>query len=106
MITAFVNYLKRCGVEFDVACNVLTGGQLGQTVSYRCAVAWRAGKPVGCAMCWFLNIFVQRNHCPDQFTSAPTPWFDMVRAGIAFAVGIAALVAIGHGVVEAVRSLL
>lgn len=93
-------YLTRVGIEADTAINVLCGGQLGQTVSYRCAVAWRAGKPWGCAMCWFLNWAVQRGHCPAQFTNAPTPWFDMVRAGIAFAVGIAAVFGIAHGLIE------
>lgn len=93
-----MNYWQRVGIEFDIAVNVLTGGQLGQTVSYRSAVAWRAGKRWGCIMCWFLNWAVQKNHCPEQFTSDPTPNFDMMRAGIAFAFGIFVLCAIAFSV--------
>jgi hypothetical protein len=105
-MSALLAYLARCGIEFDTAINVLTGGQLGQTVSYRCAVAQRNGKAWGCFMCRFLNWAVQRNHCPDQFTDAPTPAFDMIRAGIAFAVGIGAVVSIVHAVFQTIHHFL
>lgn len=89
-----MNYFQRVGIGTDKFINVLLGGQLDQTVSYRCAVAARNGKPFGCFMCWFLNWAVQRNHCPEQFTNDPTPNFDMVRAGLAFAFGFLVLFAV------------
>jgi hypothetical protein len=38
-------YIARVGIGADMFINVLTGGQPDQTVSYRCAVAARAGRP-------------------------------------------------------------
>jgi hypothetical protein len=103
------NYLQRVGLEFDIAVNVATGGQLGETVSLRSAIAdgWEAGaggnpvqsgprKAWGCVMCGFLNRFVQKNHCRDQFVNGPTPNTVMIRAGIAFALGFGCLYAVIH----------
>lgn len=87
---ALWRYFDRCGVEFDIAVNVLTGGELGQTVSYRAAVAQRDGKRWGCIFCWFLNYAVQRNHCPLQFVKQPANLASFIRAGVAFGVGAAA----------------
>lgn len=94
-MSGFLTYLERCGIEFDTAVNVLTGGKLGQTVSLRVAEAQRAGKLYGCLFCWFLNWAVQENHCALQFTTKPSPWTVYVRAGIAFAVGIGSIVFTG-----------
>lgn len=105
-MNAFGQYLERCGIEFDTAVNVLTGGQLGQTVSYRVAVAARAGKRWGCVFCWFLNWAVQRNHCALQFVNVPSTVMTYLRAGVAFGVGIAASVAMVHGAVEILQALL
>jgi hypothetical protein len=85
--TSVLAYIARVGIGADMFINVLTGGQLAQTVSYRCAVAARNGNPAGCFMCWFLNWAVQHDHCADQFTDAPTPWFDGIRAALAFLFG-------------------
>lgn len=92
----FLAYLKRCGVEFDVATNVLTGGALGETVSLR--VAKEEKKEVlkgqdgwGCWFCWFLSKAVQKDHCALQFTEQPSPTFTYVRAGIAFGVAYGVL---------------
>ena len=74
-------YFARCGVEFDTAVNVLTGGNLGQTVSLRCAVANRDGKRWGRWACAFLSVVVQRDHCPLQFVAGPSlPWPMCARA--------------------------
>ena len=88
-MTALLAYLGRCGVEFDVAVNVLLGGALGETVSRRCATAWRAGKRWGCLACRFLDWAVQRGHCAAQFDASSAPWFTYLRAGIAFGVAFA-----------------
>lgn len=89
-------YLERCGIEFDTEVNVLTGGGLGQTVSMRAALGWRAKKPGWCLFCRFLDIAVQRHHCALQFSDEPAPVPVYLRAGIAFGVGITALAAIAH----------
>jgi hypothetical protein len=52
--TAVLAYIARVGIGADMFINVLTGGQLDQTVSYRCAAAARRGNPAGCFMCWFI----------------------------------------------------
>lgn len=78
-------YITRLAIATDMWINVLWGGQLDQTFSYRCAVGWRQGKPFWCFLCKLLSMFVQRNHCADQFNTAPTPWYDMARAGFCFA---------------------
>jgi hypothetical protein len=90
------SYLERVGLEFDIAVNVLTGGQLNQTVSLRSAIADRDGRKWGCFMCWFLNWAVQRNHCALQFSTGPTKPVVMIRAGIAFFVGAVALSAMTY----------
>lgn len=98
-----MNYFERCGQEFDVAVNVITGGQENETVSYRCAVAARAGKRWGCFMCRLLSWLVQRDHCADQFTAGPTKLFVFIRAGIAFGVAgiaIACTVRVGFHIIR------
>jgi hypothetical protein len=105
-VSAFADYVERCGVEFDTAVNVLTGGQLGQTVSYRAAVAARDGSRVGCALCWVLNWAVQRNHCALQFTNTPSTAVTYVRGGIAFGVGILSAAGLVHMGVDIVRHFL
>jgi hypothetical protein len=91
----FLAYLERCGIEFDTAVNVVTGGQLGQTVSLRVAEAQRAGKLWGCLFCRFLDVAVQP-HCALQFITKPSPASVYVRAGIAFAAGIGGLFGLAH----------
>jgi hypothetical protein len=56
----FLAYLERCGIEFDTAVNVVTGGKLGQTVSLRVAEAQRAEKKRGVFGwgCWFCDCLV------------------------------------------------
>ncbi len=103
---AFLDYLERCGIEFDVAVNVLAGGDLGQTVSYRVAVAAREGRRIGCLFCWFLDWAVQRNHCERQFGNDPAGPLTFVRAGVAFGVGGLSLLGIGHMAFDVVVSLL
>jgi hypothetical protein len=90
-MSALTRYLERVGIETDTEINVATGGDLGQTVSMRAALAQRAGKRWGCLFCWFLSIAVQHDHCADQFISQPTPGSVYVRAAIAFVVAIGAV---------------
>jgi hypothetical protein len=77
-------YADNVGVAFDRFCNALTGGDCDQTVSLRCAVAWRAGKSWGCVMCWLLDTFVQHDHCAHQFDDTPADVPTFLRAGMAF----------------------
>lgn len=102
----FYQYLERCGIEFDTAVNVLTGGDLGQTVSYRMAVAAREGRRIGCLFCWFLDWAVQKNHCSLQFDAGPNRPLTFMRAGIAFGVGFLSFIGIGHMGVDLVRAIL
>lgn len=99
-MSLLARYAERVGTEFDVMINVLTGGDLDQTVSLRAALAQRSGKRWGCLMCRALSAIVQRDHCQDQFTNTQAPWTVYVRAGIAFAIPIAAAFAIARAAVR------
>ena len=59
---ATLEYIRRVLVGFDMFCNTITGGEPGDTISYRSAVAQSEGREWGCLMCDFLNLF-QKNHC-------------------------------------------
>jgi hypothetical protein len=98
-------YIERVGIEFDTAVNVLFGGDLGQTVSLRAAMAARDGERWGCWMCWLLGKIVQPHHCRDQFLTADTPTLVYVRAGVAFAVAGLALFGLIHAAITAIGSL-
>lgn len=87
-------YLERCGFIFDVAINVLTGGEIDETVSLRVAKAQKSGKRWGCMFCRFLDVTVQENHCQRQFEKGNSPAFVYIRAGVAFAFGISAIAGI------------
>lgn len=107
MMSPFGRYLERCGVEFDTAVNVLTGGELGQTVSLRVAEAELQEQKQGvfgwgCWFCKFLDIAVQRNHCQLQFSSAKSPVEVYIRAGIAFGAGIGSVAAIFYSLIHLV----
>lgn len=105
MWKSITRYIERCGIEFDVAVNVLLGGQLGQTISMRCALADRAGKPWGRFMCWFLSWAVQEDHCALQFSNKRVPVLSYLRASIAFLVGITGCITVVHTVVEGFMQL-
>lgn len=106
--------LNALGIEFDKTINVLTGGQFGQTVSYRTAygAGWRVDPATGmprqlgprepgwCALCWFLGVFVQRRHCMLQFVKGPSNWLTWVRAGICFGGGLLGLFFLGRQLVR------
>jgi hypothetical protein len=104
-------YAAHVGVQTDVYINQwIPGAVAGMTISKRCAIAagWRQDPvsglpirdqprhPIGCFMCWFLGWDVQRHHCADQFCDAPTPWYDCLRAVLAFAAAGAMLTAFIH----------
>ena len=104
-------YAAYVGVQTDVYINQwIPGAVAGMTVSKRCAIAagWRQDPvtglpirdqpchPIGCFMCWFLNWDVQRHHCADQFSDVPTPWYDGLRAVLAFAAAGAMLTGLIH----------
>jgi hypothetical protein len=104
-MSALTRYLNRCGVEFDVAVNVLTGGNLGETVSLRAATGAIKKHIRGwCLFCRFLNL-VQEDHCALQFTDLPQPESVEIRAGVAFIVGISAIGGIGFSAWQIIRGL-
>ena len=55
-------------LSIDDAANVALNGRLGQSISSRAAVAWKAGKPWGCILCKLLDD-VSPNHCAIALTS-------------------------------------
>ena len=103
---AGLNYFERCGQEFDVAISVLTGGPLGETVSRRCALAALQGQRWAVVMCAVLSWVVQPHHCAATLSTAPSPWFVYLRAGIAFAVAIGAVGAMAFSVVHLALAVL
>ncbi len=103
---AGLNYWERCGEEFDRAICVLTGGPLGETVSMRAALAAEHGQRWGVILCLVLSYAVQRDHCRATLSSAPSPWFVYVRAGIAFGVAIGAVSAMVFSLLRLVLAVL
>ena len=81
-------YFDRLGVELDVLINVLLGGNLGETVSMRCALASRSKKWWGCYMCEILHVIIEKDHCAKQFDDSPRVPLTVLRAGFAFGVVI------------------
>jgi hypothetical protein len=57
-----LQYLLNLAILFDEFVNALTGGDPGETISSRAGKAMNEGKPWGCILCKFLNLF-QKNHC-------------------------------------------
>jgi hypothetical protein len=101
-----VRYLARCGREFDVCMNVLLGGDMGCTLSYRAALAARDGRRWGCFMCWFLDWAVQEHHCDYQFEPRRVTFLTYARAAVAFAIGIFMALSIGYAGYEFTRRML
>lgn len=95
-MSGFGAYLLRCGLEFDIAINVLTGGKNYQTVSFRTATAASMGGRPACILCWFLNWAVERNHCARSLAGDTSSTTTVIRASIAFGVGILAVTALLH----------
>ncbi len=56
-------------LSIDDAANVALNGRLGQSISSRAAVAWKAGKPWGCIVCDLIDE-VSPNHCAKALTAA------------------------------------
>ncbi len=65
---ATLEYVRRLLVSIDMLCNVIIGGQPGDTMSYRAAVARANGSRFGCIFCKFLDLF-QQNHCSITMAS-------------------------------------
>lgn len=108
-MNAFERYLENCGYEFDVAVNVLTGGERDETVSLRVAKEQRAEQQrgvfgFGCIFCKFLDITVQKNHCALQFVNQPSTPLTYIRAGVAFSVGTAAAVSMSAEAVHLIHA--
>jgi hypothetical protein len=59
---ATLEYIRRVLLGLDEFGNTLAGGQPGESVSYRAAVARNNGEKWGCVFCQFLNLF-QTDHC-------------------------------------------
>lgn len=55
-------------LTLDDAANVALNGKLGQSISSRAAVAWKAKKPWGCVLCSLLDD-VSPNHCQIALTA-------------------------------------
>lgn len=68
-IKAALRYIRRVLVATDWWLNVLSGGALGESISYRCAVAERHGTRFGKCSCWLLGLF-QRDHCAITYANA------------------------------------
>jgi len=70
---AALRYLRRVLTSFDQFGNVLTGGELNETISARAARLRNKGAFYGCVMCKFLDVF-QARHCDivleDHLTQA------------------------------------
>lgn len=64
-----LRYARRVLVATDQWVNVVSGGEVGETISYRLAVAERHGTRLGKCGCWVLALF-QREHCAITYANA------------------------------------
>ena len=81
-----MSYFIEIGVAFDMMLNAILGGQAGQTLSYRAAVAQSRRELWGCLFCHFLAWLVQPQHCIDQLTGTGMKQAQYVRAFLGLAV--------------------
>lgn len=61
-------YTLRVLIGLDMFASAITGGQPGDTISYRAAVARANGSKFACVFCKFLNI-LQKDHCTVTLAS-------------------------------------
>lgn len=57
-----LRYTRRVLKASDQLANVLTGGEVGETITFRMARLRDKGVFIGCVMCRFLDIF-EKDHC-------------------------------------------
>ena len=80
---ATLEYLRRVALGLDLFASTISGGEPGDTISLRAAVARNENKRWGCVLCKFLNIF-QADHCGKTILADDAQrleWGDEVRAG-------------------------
>lgn len=85
-------YLRRLGIETDVWLNVLTGGDLGDTISLRVARAQSNGSRPACWVCAALSRLVERDHCAKTLAGGATTPDAALRSGLLLAVAFALVV--------------
>jgi hypothetical protein len=57
-----LQYARNVLIAFDQFCNAILGGDPGDTISYRAAVARQSNAKWACVLCRFLDLF-QQGHC-------------------------------------------
>lgn len=64
-MSAILNYFNQAGIAFSMLLNALSGGQAGQTLSYRAALGEEARKPFWCALCRVAAWLRGPNYCAE-----------------------------------------
>lgn len=77
-----VSYLVQIGIAFDMLLNAFLGGEAGQTISMRAALAAEKRIAFWCVFCRLLSWLVQRDHCADQLAGIPMKFGNYFRAFI------------------------
>lgn len=57
-----LRYTRRVLISFDQFLNVITGGEVAETISYRAARLRSKNVIIGCVLCRFLDLF-EKDHC-------------------------------------------
>lgn len=63
-----LEYIRRVLLALDMFGNVVFGGQPGDSISHRAAVARDGGRKWGCVLCWLLDCFIP-HHCDQSIAS-------------------------------------
>lgn len=80
-------YIQRIGLAVDELLNVIWfSGRPDQTISVHAALEQRKGTRWACVLCKILDVLVERDHCPKQFTEGPTGIVAGIRSILALIV--------------------
>lgn len=63
-----LEYIRRCLLALDMFGNTILGGQPGDSISHRAAVARDGGQTWGCVLCRLLDRFIP-HHCDQSIAS-------------------------------------
>lgn len=85
-------YFRNLGIETDVWLSVLTGGALGETISARVARGAANKSKAAQAVCWWLSLTVERDHCAKQGDGSATVPHAALLAAIQIVVAFALVV--------------
>lgn len=75
-----MTWLTNLVLAWDEFLNAMLGGEAGQTLSYRAALARQDGAKWGCVLCGLLAVLIQRGHCDRTMAGEMPTGLASIRA--------------------------